>query len=97
MIPPTPQPQPTPTQIALGAPLSAYDVIVNNLIPVTLGNWVGGFIGVGTAYSLAYGAPGRCVTELFSPSGKRPRGAAAAAAARGGAPMGGGVARHLSV
>jgi formate/nitrite transporter FocA (FNT family) len=28
-----------PLAIALGAPLSARDVIVGNLIPTTIGNW----------------------------------------------------------
>jgi hypothetical protein len=80
-------PQLPPPQIALGAPLSAYDVIVQNLIPVTLGNWVGGFLFVGTAYSLAYGTPGRRVATFFEAA---PRGG-------GGAHLDGGTARKLPV
>jgi len=46
-----------PLSIALGAPLSAREVIVGNLIPTTLGNWVGGSFFVATVYAFSYGTP----------------------------------------
>jgi hypothetical protein len=65
--PPSPQPRPPPApQISLGAPLSAHDVIVGNLIPTTLGNWVGGAFFVGTTYAFAYGTPNRKISEWWS-------------------------------
>ncbi len=57
----TPNPHPPP-----GAPLSAYDVIVGNLIPTTLGNWVGGSFFVGTVYAFAYGTPNAKITAWMN-------------------------------
>ncbi|GBF98659.1 formate nitrite transporter [Raphidocelis subcapitata] len=54
-----------PMAIALGAPISAYDVIVKNFIPATLGNWIGGAVCVATVYAFAYGTPNRRVTAFF--------------------------------
>lgn len=41
--------------LMMGAPLTAQQIIVNNLIPATLGNWVGGAICVSTVYAFIYG------------------------------------------
>ena len=39
----------------MGAPLTAKQIIVDNLIPATLGNWIGGAICVSTVYAFIYG------------------------------------------
>ncbi|KIY95007.1 hypothetical protein MNEG_12953, partial [Monoraphidium neglectum] len=82
-----------PLAIALGAPLDARDVIVGNLIPTTLGNWVGGAVCVATVYAFAYGAPNKKVTEWWGAVGRR-GGRHELPAARGG---GGGAARCHAV
>jgi formate/nitrite transporter len=43
--------------IAQGAPATVEQVLWKNLIPATLGNWVGGAICVSTLYSFVYGKP----------------------------------------
>lgn len=48
-----------PCGIAMGAKVSISDFIFNNLIPVTLGNTVGAFLFVATAYSWVYGSLGK--------------------------------------
>ncbi|GBF96475.1 hypothetical protein Rsub_09817 [Raphidocelis subcapitata] len=77
--------------------LSAYDLVVGNLIPTTLGNVVGGALCVGTAYACAYGAPHAAVARWAARGGwwRRRRGArgpAAAAAAAAAAAVGAGKA-----
>jgi len=47
--------------MALGVPLTAYDVVVKNFIPATLGNWLGGAVCVATVYAFAYGTPNKKV------------------------------------
>jgi formate/nitrite transporter FocA (FNT family) len=47
-----------PLGIALGADLTFSQFIFQNLIPVTLGNIVGGLVFMGTASSIFYGAMG---------------------------------------
>ena len=50
-----------------GAPLTARQIIVDNLIPSTLGNWVGGAICVATVYAFIYGrTPTRVYDYFFS-------------------------------
>ena len=66
--------------MALGAPLSAYDLVVGNLIPTTLGNWVGGFFFVGTVYAFAFGTPNKRVTEWWEGLAAGRKGAKAASA-----------------
>ncbi len=41
--------------MALGAPVSVADLLLRNLLPVTLGNLFGGVVCVATAYSMCYG------------------------------------------
>ncbi|KAI8468701.1 MAG: Formate/nitrite transporter-domain-containing protein [Monoraphidium minutum] len=75
-----------PLAVALGAPLSAYDVIVGNLIPTTLGNWVGGAVCVATVYAFTYGTPNKRVSDWFDSlhfGGRRAAHKKAAAAAAG--------------
>ncbi|KAI8476113.1 MAG: Formate/nitrite transporter-domain-containing protein, partial [Monoraphidium minutum] len=43
--------------------LTAYEVIVGNLIPATIGNWIGGAVCVATVYAFAYGRPNVAVTR----------------------------------
>jgi formate/nitrite transporter len=52
--------------LMMGAPLTPYQIIVQNLIPSTLGNWVGGAICVATVYAFIYGrTPLRIYDFLF--------------------------------
>jgi len=44
-----------PMGMALGAPVSVADLLLRNLLPVTLGNLFGGVVCVATAYSMCYG------------------------------------------
>lgn len=55
-----------PLGILCGAPTTMGKFLVNNLIPVTLGNIFAGTILVATVYSLVYGALGKKVTEKFA-------------------------------
>jgi hypothetical protein len=50
-----------PLAIAYGAPIDARLFVAYNLVPSTLGNWVGGAICVSTVYALIYGTPSRAV------------------------------------
>lgn len=54
-----------PLSMALGSGISVGDFIVKNLIPSTLGNFVGGSLFVGTAYSCAFGTPAHWVSDLW--------------------------------
>lgn len=45
--------------IALGAPVSAKAFVWHNLIPATLGNWIGGAICMATVYAWIYGTPAK--------------------------------------
>jgi hypothetical protein len=42
-----------------GADINARDFIAYNLIPASLGNWVGGAIMVATTYAFIYGTPAK--------------------------------------
>ena len=44
-----------PMGMVLGAPVTFSDFMLRNLLPVTLGNIVGGALCMATAYSLCYG------------------------------------------
>ena len=55
-----------PCGMSLGANVTTYEFLVNNLIPVTLGNTVAGATFVGTAYSLAYGSLGKKASKFFA-------------------------------
>ena len=44
-----------PMGMVLGAPVTLSDFVLRNLLPVTLGNVVGGALCMATAYSLCYG------------------------------------------
>ena len=44
--------------MVLGAPVTVSDFLLRNLLPVTLGNVVGGALCMATAYSLCYGRLG---------------------------------------
>jgi hypothetical protein len=46
-----------PMGIVMGADVDAKHFIWMNLIPCTLGNWVGGAICLATVYAMAYGRP----------------------------------------
>ena len=37
--------------------LTGYEIVVGNLIPATIGNWVGGAVCVATVYALSFGRP----------------------------------------
>jgi hypothetical protein len=37
--------------------------VVGNLIPATIGNWIGGAVCVATVYALAYGRPNLVITQ----------------------------------
>lgn len=52
-----------PIAIAYGAPLSAYDVVVRNFIPATIGNWIGGAVCVSAVYALTFGTPNKALNE----------------------------------
>jgi formate/nitrite transporter FocA (FNT family) len=52
-----------PLGIMLGAPLSVSDLLTKNLIPVTIGNVIGGAVFVSTAYGLAYGSWGELISS----------------------------------
>eukprot|EP00882_Tetradesmus_deserticola_P031982 GHRQ01036176.1.p2 GENE.GHRQ01036176.1~~GHRQ01036176.1.p2 ORF type:complete len:102 (+),score=29.84 GHRQ01036176.1:787-1092(+) len=45
-----------PMGIALGAPITARQFVAHNLIPATIGNWIGGAICMATVYAWAYGS-----------------------------------------
>ncbi|KAI8470801.1 MAG: Formate/nitrite transporter-domain-containing protein [Monoraphidium minutum] len=69
-----------PLSLALGnADLTAADVIVGNLIPTTLGNWVGGALCVATSYAFVYGTPNRSATKWAAAAARRLRRPAAGA------------------
>ena len=55
-----------PCGMALGANITTWDIVFNNLIPVTLGNTLAGTLLVGGSYSLAYGALGRKLQQYLS-------------------------------
>mmetsp|Transcript_8744 Transcript_8744/g.18647 ORF Transcript_8744/g.18647 Transcript_8744/m.18647 type:complete len:452 (+) Transcript_8744:184-1539(+) len=44
-----------PMAMSHGAAVNAYDLVVKNLIPATLGNWVGGAVCISTTYAMIYG------------------------------------------
>ena len=44
-----------PMGMVLGAPVTTADFLLRNLLPVTLGNIVGGAVCMATAYSFCYG------------------------------------------
>jgi hypothetical protein len=46
-----------PMGIALGAPVTARQFVSSNLIPATIGNWIGGAICMATVYAWVYGSP----------------------------------------
>lgn len=48
-----------PVGMALGADVTPTQFIINNLIPVTLGNILAGAVLVATYYSLCFGALGK--------------------------------------
>lgn len=47
-----------PLGIVLGAPISPLQFLLNNLIPVTLGNIVGGTLCCSLSYSCGFGSVG---------------------------------------
>jgi hypothetical protein len=49
--------------IALGADINATQFVWYNLIPATLGNWIGGGIAVATTYAFIFGTP---PTRMFA-------------------------------
>ena len=58
-----------PCGMSLGANVTTQEFLVNNLIPVTIGNTLSGALFVGTAYSLAYGRLGDRVSKVFAKYG----------------------------
>ena len=58
-----------PCGMSLGANVTTYEFLVNNLIPVTIGNTIAGATFVGTAYSLAYGGLGKRASKAFAKYG----------------------------
>ena len=58
-----------PCGMSLGANVTTQQFLVNNLIPVTIGNTLSGALFVGTAYSLAYGRLGDRVSRVFAKYG----------------------------
>ena len=45
--------------MALGADISVNQFVMNNLVPVTAGNIIGGAVFMATTYSLIYGSLGK--------------------------------------
>ena len=50
-----------PLGMALGAPVSPAQFLAANLLPVTLGNIVGGAVCVAVVYAVCFGRPGRAL------------------------------------
>lgn len=80
--------------------LTAARIVSRNIVPVTLGNIVGGGLFVATSYAFAYGAPGRAADAWIERQWARllaaaRRRRAAAAAARAGSATGGSGRRGL--
>ncbi len=48
-----------PMGISLGAKVTFSEFLWNNLLPVTLGNTLGGFLFVGTAFAFIHGSLGK--------------------------------------
>ena len=48
-----------PLAISLGADITVGTYLMNNLLPVTLGNMIGGALGVAGFYSFVYGNAGQ--------------------------------------
>jgi hypothetical protein len=48
-----------PMAIAVGAPISAHQFVLHNLIPATIGNWLGGAVFMATTYAFIYGRPAK--------------------------------------
>ncbi len=48
-----------PMGIVLGAKVTFSQFLWNNLLPVTLGNTIGGFVFVGTAFAFIHGSLGK--------------------------------------
>lgn len=48
-----------PLGIAMGAKVTFAQFLVNNLLPVTLGNIIGGFVFVGAAFGFLHGSLGK--------------------------------------
>ncbi len=48
---------------AQGAPITTEEILWNNLIPATIGNWIGGALFVGVLYSFVYGKPSLKITK----------------------------------
>lgn len=46
----------------LGSDVTAYEIFLNNILPVTFGNLLGASIMVGLFYSFAYGRTGKVVS-----------------------------------
>ena len=74
MAPRPPRPPPACARLRYLLPLAlalepghitAYEFIVRNFIPTTLGNWVGGAICVATVYAFAYGRPNKVAGDWF--------------------------------
>ena len=49
--------------ILQGAKVSGWDFFITNLLPATLGNWVGGAVFVGILYSYAFGNPSLIISK----------------------------------
>lgn len=54
-----------PMAIALGTDISATEFIWHNLIPATLGNWIGGAFFVATTYAFIFGTPAKRTADFF--------------------------------
>lgn len=48
-----------PLGIWHGAKVDAYHFAINNLLPATIGNFIGGAFCMGTVYAFVYGTPSR--------------------------------------
>ncbi|PNH08102.1 hypothetical protein TSOC_005370 [Tetrabaena socialis] len=56
---------------AQGANVTAKEFIWHNLIPATLGNYIGGGICLATTYAIAFGSAPRVISNLLH--GKGPK------------------------
>ncbi|KAL4440622.1 hypothetical protein ABPG75_003623 [Micractinium tetrahymenae] len=54
-----------PLSMCLGSGISVGTFIGKNLVPSTLGNFIGGSLFVGTAYAASFGAPAHWVADLW--------------------------------
>jgi hypothetical protein len=71
--------------------LGSYEIAVGNLIPATIGNWIGGAVCVATVYAFAFGRPNAALNARADAAAGALRAWRCARAGRGGGARGRGV------